>query len=516
MYFVARYAWFFFPLKKSPKPKRPPAIVHYPFQERYGKVQQSARQFLLVQFGLCTFHYDEPSDSYTNRAFNFYVWPRPYSRTAPDPRFLCQTSSIDFLSTQNFDFNKLFKRGVSYLNPTEAERLVSELKEKHLSRKAQNSLSADNTTAQGTPGRSPAGLVPPDQREFVDQTMLKMQEFVDCGSRSGHSEAPPSTPEGGTTKLELEGMTAFQRKLIFTAANQRFGEQLFMESTASPTSPHDRTIVVTRVSAGEKEARERQREESEIGNLEEALGFSRVVKHISDSKKVVVGHNMLLDLCHIINQFVAPLPEDYSDFKSLVNRTFPNIIDTKLMSSSHPFREDIPNSALSELKRRLESKPFGLPIMSGSSHGGEGYDPESEKYHEAGYDAFVTGLCFIGLSNRLGALSQDRDAVHAKSGEPRVPPESPLLTPFLNKLNLMRMADIPYLNLDGVDIEPERGHVFHVKFPKEWKTSDVASIFSGSVGGVQVSWIDDSSAFVALHHRALAKQVRTFRIRSVL
>ena len=49
------------------------------------------------------------------QAFNVYVWPRPCSRSAPDPRFLCQTSSIDFLINQNFDFNKLFKDGVSYL-----------------------------------------------------------------------------------------------------------------------------------------------------------------------------------------------------------------------------------------------------------------------------------------------------------------------------------------------------------------------------------------------------------------
>ena len=117
------------------------------------------------------------------------------------------------------------------------------------------------------------------------------------------------------------------------------------------------------------------------------------------------------------------------------------------------------------------------------------------------------------LRGRLGALSQDRDAVNARSGQPRVPPDSPLLTPFLNKLNLMRMADIPYLSLDGVDIEPERGHVFHVTFPREWKTSDVVSIFSGSVGGVQVSWIDDNSAFVALHHRVLANQVRPLHLR---
>merc|ERR1712013_546516 len=48
--------------------------------ERYDKLQESARQFLLVQFGLCTFHYEPSTDSYSNQAFNFYVWPRPCSR----------------------------------------------------------------------------------------------------------------------------------------------------------------------------------------------------------------------------------------------------------------------------------------------------------------------------------------------------------------------------------------------------------------------------------------------------
>ena len=77
--------------------------------ERYDKVKDSARQFLLIQFGLSTFHHIKSSDSFESRTYNFYVWPRPCSRNAPDPRFLCQTSSIDFLTNQNFDFNKLFK-----------------------------------------------------------------------------------------------------------------------------------------------------------------------------------------------------------------------------------------------------------------------------------------------------------------------------------------------------------------------------------------------------------------------
>ena len=56
-------------------------------------------------------------------------------------------------------------------------------------------------------------------------------------------------------------------------------------------------------------------------------------------------------------------------------------------------------------------------------------------------------------------------------------PDSHLVTPFLNKLYLMKIADIPYMNLAGEDLKPDRGHVFHITFPSEWKTSDIGEEF---------------------------------------
>jgi poly(A)-specific ribonuclease len=43
---------------------------------------------------------------------------------------MCQASSINFLINQDFDFNKLFKYGISYLNADDEEKLVKCLKEK--------------------------------------------------------------------------------------------------------------------------------------------------------------------------------------------------------------------------------------------------------------------------------------------------------------------------------------------------------------------------------------------------
>ena len=92
-------------------------------------------RFIFLSLGMVTFHYDAKTDQFTNRAFNFYVWPRPFSRSAPDPRFGCQTSSIDFLVSQNFDFNKLFRDGISYLRPSDENRIRDRIKDNQQNRK---------------------------------------------------------------------------------------------------------------------------------------------------------------------------------------------------------------------------------------------------------------------------------------------------------------------------------------------------------------------------------------------
>eukprot|EP00074_Homo_sapiens_P099447 XP_016878748.1 poly(A)-specific ribonuclease PARN isoform X6 [Homo sapiens] len=164
------------------------------------------------------------------------------------------------------------------------------------------------------------------------------------------------------------------------------------------------------------------------------------------------------------------------------------LLDTKLMASTQPFKDIINNTSLAELEKRLKETPFNPPKVE-SAEGFPSYDTASEQLHEAGYDAYITGLCFISMANYLGSfLSPPKIHVSARSK---------LIEPFFNKLFLMRVMDIPYLNLEGPDLQPKRDHVLHVTFPKEWKTSDLYQLFS-AFGNIQISWIDDTSAFVSL------------------
>jgi len=435
-------------------------------EHRYQKLQESSRQFLLVQFGLCTFHYNAESDSYSNQAYNFYVWPRPCSRQAPDPRFLCQTSSLDFLISQDFDFNKLFKDGLSYLRPAELEKLRGQTLDRQEYRRGLNSNTPETNV-----------VIPEEQEGFLRDVSTKLNNFLNSDK----------------TNLEIDRCNAFQRRLVYQTAREKFPGL----SLTGLNRPGGERVISVGKDPELKIRMVQDQEQSEISELEDAFGFSRVIQVISESQKLVVGHNMALDICHTLNQFCSPLPTQYSDFKEMCSSILPNIVDTKLMANTIPFKDEIYNTALKDLLTIVMEQPYQLPKIT-QKIGGVGYKVGDEKYHEAGYDAFITGLCFISMHRRLTKIC---------GGKPRgVDAETPEIRPFLNKLYLMKVNDIPYMNLGGADIMPDRDHVFYLEIPKEWKTPDLVHLFL-SFGFVNVFWLNDTSVFVALKEKGFSSSV---------
>ncbi|NXM03771.1 PARN ribonuclease, partial [Tyrannus savana] len=435
-------------------------------EERYQKLKKHSMDFLLFQFGLCTFKYDDTEEKYIMKSFNFYIFPKPFNRNSPDVKFVCQSSSIDFLANQGFDFNKVFRNGIPYLNQEEERQLREQYDEKRSQANGAGSLSYISPNSTKCPV-----TVPEDQKKFVEKVVEQIEDLL----KNEESES-----------LELEPCTGFQRKLIYQTLSWKYPKGIHVETLESDKK--ERYIVISKVDEEERKRREQQKQAKEQEELNDAVGFSRVVHAIANSGKLVIGHNMLLDVMHTIHQFYCPLPDDLSEFKEVTSCVFPRLLDTKLMASTQPFKEIINNTSLAELEKRLKEVPFSPPKVE-SAEGFPSYDTASEQLHEAGYDAYITGLCFISMANFLGSfLTPPKNHVSARSK---------LIEPFFNKLFLMRVMDIPYLNLEGPDLQPKRDHVLHVTFPKEWKTSDLYQLFS-AFGNIQVSWIDDTSAFVSL------------------
>ncbi|KAL7979327.1 hypothetical protein Chor_015351 [Crotalus horridus] len=527
-------------------------------EERYQKLRKHSMDFLLFQFGLCTFKYDHTESKYIMKSFNFYIFPKPFNRTSPDVKFVCQSSSIDFLANQGFDFNKVFRNGIPYLNQEEERQLQEQYEEK---RSQANGLGG---LAYMSPGAAkPPSAVPEDQKKFIEKVVERIEDLLQN--------------EENTT-VQLEPCTGFQRKLIYQTLSWKYPKGIHVETveTEKVTSSafsisHLEGAIHDHQQSGRRGAQEKRAGEASKRagrcpqclcqdrdglaglrtvsqlqwerlirrnpglnqardspwsfhlqeELKDAVGFSRVIHALANSGKLVVGHNMLLDVMHTIHQFYCFLPEVGGFFLALKS-AFPQnalcrkvtssplhsaeahlpgahmdwwswmeglqLLDTKLMASTQPFKEIIKNTSLAELEKRLKETPFSPPRVE-SAKGFPSYNTASEQLHEAGYDAYITGLCFISMANFLGSfLSPPANHVSASSK---------LIEPFFNKLFLMRVMDIPYLNLEGPDLQPKRDHVLYVTFPKEWKTSDLYQLFS-AFGNIHVCWIDDTSAFVSL------------------
>ncbi|XP_054710712.1 poly(A)-specific ribonuclease PARN-like [Uloborus diversus] len=438
--------------------------------ERYAKQRENCLPFLIVQFGISTFKYHAKENKYTHKDFNIYIFPRSHIRKAPDHRFLCQTSSLHFLASNGFDFNKVIYDGVSYLKPSQEEEIRSYLSEKH--QDEQNALLTSKTTSNANGKKSVD--VPDEHKDFIAKINKQVDAFI-----ANENE----------TVIKLDPCSSYLRKLIYETVQQK--HQSGIEMSSMKNSDNHIFITIVKCSDEEKAAKLNSKQIMDVEELEAAVGFRKVMDLISQSKKLVVGHNMILDLMHTINQFYFPLPEDLKEFKQMARELFPRIADTKMLASSEKLRPFFESTHLMELGRQLRGKAFD-ELKVEVADGFEGYELNSEKAHEAGYDAFMTGYCYAALTKKLGSL-QSPPVQH-------VPISSKLLSPLINRLFVMKHYDISTLNLSGPDPEPDRANVFYVSFPPQWKTVDLVELFL-PFGNIYVSWLNDVSALVALRNR---------------
>lgn len=433
-------------------------------KQYYEKVRRNSKDFVIIQYGLCMFRYDVEKKVYKQQGYNFYIFQSGANKFVPDHRFLCQSSSLDFLSGSGFDFNKLFKEGISYLNSTEEEKYRASLSDVQKVR-------ANKLHNNFTPEKCHQAMSAED-KEVVNNIFNEIHNFI-ASDKEEHV---------------LPKCNAYIRRLVYQQAEAKLANKASLETRALESRDH--VLVVTRVKSKEdKEAMNKKVVEKEEEQLRQNIGFASVIKAIVESGKLVVGHNMCLDLLHTIHQFLIPLPFEYEEFKEIAHYSFPKILDTKYMSSTAPLRGLIDSTVVAHLLATVQKEPFKIPNIE-IEENLEGYTLDNTKQHEAGYDAYITGVSFLAMWNYL----------HTSEGQSESYPNFSLLDPYCNRLFLMRLQDCPYMNLGGTDVIPSREHIVYLSFPKTWKQNDIFQLFS-PFGYVFIAWIDDQSAYIALQRR---------------
>ncbi|XP_076926192.1 poly(A)-specific ribonuclease PARN-like [Bidens hawaiensis] len=394
------------------------------FDVRYLKMKDSAEKFAVVQFGVCPFRWDPTKQSFIAHPHNFYIFPRQEMGTydSSSYEFLCQTSSIDFLAKYQFDFNVCIKEGISYLSRAQEDDIRLQLHSLNESEPFE-SLSADKEVKD-------VPLVRMADILFVERMRNKISEWHDDllqirngGSHRTTEDSSESTDQFQTIffrtrpTIKLNGFTSRQLRLIKSVVEKSFKDLVyarvndgscFQQIIVYADSKRDLELLM-------KEVKESHLKEAEK-KIEAAIGFRHVIDLLSSEQKLIVGHNCFLDIAHICRKFVGPLPSSLEEYVPLAQKTFPFIIDTKILLNAN-------NILQLKMKKSSTSLAKAFAIMCPHIASGVGSlgsannnsvavevqvdDMRSSNWnsgakHEAGYDAFMTGCIFAQSCNHLG------------------------------------------------------------------------------------------------------------------
>jgi hypothetical protein len=437
-------------------------------EARYRKLSRPAVHAVISQVGLAVFRQLPDPALYEVSSYNFYVCPRSFASV--DERFVCQPSSLEFLTRYDFDFNKFFYLGISSLNRDQEARLRADLAEGALFRAIDRNL--------------------PMQDE--DRIREICAELAAWSSRAAEGErcGPLRTGRLVPFVLHTEVRTNFPALWSF----------------AGPDG-----FYVEKVSA----ARRAELEAAEGGEqlqeqlVQSMLGFTKVFRHLGQAGKPLVGHNCLLDLLKMFRQFEGNLPPEYEDFKRDLHKLFPLIFDTKnicydLKKRAGRMRPELEkllaSSNLTTLHRLLTEGP-GRPHAPRllPAEGFTRYEGRSAP-HEAGYDALLAGGCFLGLAHLASSLEEPRPRPLAFREKLLV------LAAQENRVNVARAA-VNHTQLAGPDPPSGRPVWLHVRgragpLGAAWLAERL-----GRWGSVDVRPIGPRTALVAVGTHRAAREI---------
>ena len=452
--------------------------------ERWRKVHACVSQFTVLQYGVCCFAFDPRSRRWTVRPFNFWLFPDA-SRGSTET-FSCQASSLGFLSSCDFDFNKCVSQGVPFTSPSAARR-----------------AEARRARAEQRPP-----IVPSNERDvdFVKQLA------EDVGSWLAKS---PSSDDATDDALTLAPVNGFLRALTYqTLERTDFGSAPgegpgFVAATVRENGGPPR-IRLTRATP-ESAARARAEEDAARAEAERLRrGFSVVIQKLVDSGIPAVGHNGMFDACYTLEKFLRETDGSLDAARAAFRDAFGcPYYDTKLLAQTFldayatagslrpaaardgdapavetalpldtalgPLYETLTECALpcmmasenksaaaaaealapgpSPSRRRGRGRPAGAGRAAGPSSAAVICAPQPargagdrlldwlefpagfERYasalaetprapesyaHEAGYDAFMTGVCFLAMTlHARSVVPVDGDGVVSVFGDPK-------------------------------------------------------------------------------------------------
>jgi len=402
-------------------------------EERYAELATSARTFIPAQLGLSCF-VRNGSNGYEAQTFNIFLVPASFNDH--QRRFSCEPKSMKFLAQCGFDFNKCFIEGVPFMPLKVRDEQLAKARAK----KQPNRIAV----------RGPAAV------EFVGQLVEQVRAWLNTSKKSA-LQLPPVNPYLHSLQLQ-----ELQKNQFGDSSTPGF----YIEHMEVPGQPLP-CLRLVKASVEEIAAWNQSEVQKQSDEVSAATGASLILEIVRDSGKPIVGHNPMWDLVYILESFAEQLPETYPEFKTMVQAWLPGgLYDTKLIAlrNQQVFGFDTSLSALHgalHCREEVPQLPSGLqhkPTLEVTHAPGftryRDVVPSGRSFaHEAGFDAFMSGVVF---AYELVLLQRAAGAARVQ-----LPESLKGLQPYFGHLYVMH-SDYQSMNLWGDDEVPRRGNILFV------------------------------------------------------
>jgi len=331
------------------------------YELRYEKAKKSVETFAVFSVGLTFFFGVDTTtakdvskipESYY-KTYDFLLF-KDYKSTT---NFMFNNKSMKMNSGASLDFNRIFKHGITYLNEKEIEDNFV------FFRKARE----DKVELQ-------------KKIKYVENIIEVVTEWY----KDPHEFANNTN---GNLKIGLNN--DFYIKLLFDKfhGTDFFPQKLYL-TIEKDKKTQLKNVIFRKLSENDESFDDLVKKE-----IIKKSGFHRVMSKLKGYKGPILGYNCLLDLCHIFNKFIRPLPLDHESFKKELHEYFPTIIDVKYIITQPKFNKLFGKSRDRSLRMAF-LKLFGdneqLKILV------------KDDLHKSSFDSMATGHVYFLLKQKLG------------------------------------------------------------------------------------------------------------------
>jgi poly(A)-specific ribonuclease len=348
-------------------------ILDFP-EQRYLKYKSTAEKYRIIQLGLCLWNKSD-SNSYQALPYNIYMFPDDYSGNT---QLNCETSAIIFNREHNMDFNKWIYKGVSYLNAKQESQLLEGLTDSNIN-----------------------FYDPCDKLKYKNITLYKDED------KKKYEEMCRLFSEFYNSEEKYFFFEKYPKFMIFYFLNNtpdHIRKRLYF---SFETLEMKTVLMISKLTEEEKKFKLELELGEKMKELKVKKGIRNIFEALIKSKKILVGHNCCLDLLFTISHLGDPLPNSLKEYKDMLKSYFFAVYDTKFLYEK--FLEQHRDSLNLESKiTHLENVYTNLKSLYNDKicinlHPDfyQIYSEESKVYHEAAFDAYVTGSSFVWMGNVL-------------------------------------------------------------------------------------------------------------------